>query len=76
MRFHECIQLRPLLLLLRRGQARLLLPLVVHHFLDDTASVTIQVRKLRVLRLDLLCVNLFITLNDGFPPVLLVFLGE
>ena len=73
---HELLELILLLLFVGRGQAGLLLSLIVHHFLNDAASVTIQVRQLRVLWLHLLSVDLDITLNDGTPPLLLVFLSK
>ena len=76
MRLHESIQLGTLLLLFRRWQACLFLSLIVHHFLYDAARVAIQVGQLGVLRLNLLCVDLLVALDNGRPPILLIFLGQ
>jgi hypothetical protein len=73
---HECIQLTFLLLLVCGRQTSLLLSLIVHHFLNNATCVTIEIRKFRVLWLDLLCVDLFVSRNDRVPPVLLILLGE
>ncbi len=48
------------LLLLRRGQAHLLLPLVVHHFLHHRARLAVQIAQRAVLGLELGRVNLWI----------------
>lgn len=76
MRFHECIELTLLLLLICSWKTSLLLPLIIHHFLDNTTRVSIQVRKLGVLRFDLLGVDLFVAYDDLIPPVLSILFGE
>lgn len=45
-----------------------------HHLLDRLAGLAVQIRQLGILRLDLLCVDLRLTLDHALPPVHFVHL--
>ena len=65
-----------LLLLIRRGQALLLLALVVHHLLDHAARLAVEIGQLGGLGLDLGDVDLGRVGDDMRPPLHLVGLVE
>ena len=73
---HELLQCLLLCHFVRSRETHLFLSLIEHHFLNNASSVAIQVRKLRVLRLNLASVDISIALNDSVPPCLLILLGE
>jgi len=73
---HESLELVLLLNLITSGQSLLFLLLVKHHLLDGGASFAIQVRELRILGLNLLCINLGVALDHTVPPVHTVNLDE
>jgi hypothetical protein len=73
---HNGLELVFLLEFITGRQALLFLLLVKHHFLDSGSSLLVEIGELRVLRLDLLGVNLRITLNHAIPPVHLVNLTQ
>ena len=76
MSVHECLEFVFLLELLTGRESFLLLLLIEHHLLDGLASRVIEVRQLRVLRLNLLGVDLGVALNDAVPPVHAVHLHK
>lgn len=60
-------------LLLTRRLSHLLLPLIIHHLLDHTPRLAVQIPQLAVLRLDLGSVEEVRGVGgDGGPPLLLV----
>ena len=61
-----------LALVVRGGQAHLLLALVVHHLLDHAARLAVEVRQLAVLGLDLGHVDLGRARDHVGPPLHLV----
>jgi hypothetical protein len=61
-----------LFLLITRGFAHLLLPLIVHHLLDHATRVAVQVAQLAVIRLDLAYVDLGCRGDHVCPPLHLV----
>lgn len=65
-----------LLLLVARRQACLLLTLVVHHLLDHSPGLAVEVRQLAVLGRDFGDVNLGRVCHDVCPPLHLVDLVE
>ena len=68
----ELLQKIPLLLLVTRQPALLLLSLIIHHLLDHSPSLPIQIAQIRRLRRDLTNVDLGRTRNDMSPPFHLV----
>lgn len=72
----ELVQNIQLLLLVTRGLASLLLPLVEHHLLDHAASLAVQVAELTVLGLDLRSVDFGGRGDDMGPPLELVHFVE
>lgn len=72
----ELLQDVELLLLVARGLACLLLPLVEHHLLDHAACLAVEIAQLAVLRLDLAGVDLGGRGDDVRPPLHLVDLVE
>lgn len=76
MSFHELSQLVLLFLFFRGREALLFLLLIVHHLFYSGASLSIKVRELGVLRVNLLSVNLGVSLDDTVPPVHLVLLSN
>jgi hypothetical protein len=65
-----------LVLLIRAGQALLLLLLVEHHLLDHAAGLAVEIRQLGVIGLDLGNVDLRRRGDDVSPPLHLVHLVE
>lgn len=76
MSIHECLELVLLLTLLARRFAHGFLLLIEHHFLNRLPRLSVQVRELGVLRLDLLRVDLDVSLKEAVPPVLTLMLLE
>lgn len=68
----KLLQKLHLLLLVARRPPRLLLALVIHHLLNHTPRLAVQVTQLRVLGHDLLYVDLGRAGNDMRPPLHLV----
>lgn len=68
----ELLQHLNFLLLITRRLARLLLSLIIHHLLDHTPRLSIQITQLRVLRCDLGDVYLRRRGNNMCPPFHLV----
>ena len=76
MRIHKGLKLVFLFQLVACGQAFLLLLLIKHHLFNNTASFVIQVAQLAILWLNLLGIDLLVTLKNAVPPVLTLLLGE
>ena len=72
----EFLQQIRFLLLVTSHATRLLLALIVHHFLDHGAGLTIQVTQARVLGCDFRDVDLRRSLHNMRPPFHLVHLIE
>lgn len=72
----ELLQDIHLLLLIRRRQPLLLLVLIKHHLLHHSSGLTVKVRQVRVLGLDLSHVDHWGTGDDVRPPLHLVDLVE
>lgn len=68
----EFLQQLHLLLLVAARATRLLLSLVIHHFLDHGASLTIQITQTGILWRDLGYINLGRSCHDMRPPLDLV----
>ena len=68
MLFHELRQHILLLLLITTGLPLALHLLIIHHLLDHAARLAVQLRQLRVLRLDFLHVDLGCGRDDVGPP--------
>lgn len=73
---HELLQHVLLLLLIAALATRLLLALVIHHLLDHTAGLAVQVAELAVLGRDLGRVDLGCGRHDVRPPFHLVAFVE
>ena len=76
MLFLELLQQVQLLLLVARGLAHLLLPLIEHHLLDHAPRLAVQIAQVAVLGLDLARVDLGRAGDDVGPPLQLVRLVE
>mmetsp|Transcript_1025 Transcript_1025/g.3170 ORF Transcript_1025/g.3170 Transcript_1025/m.3170 type:complete len:242 (+) Transcript_1025:1518-2243(+) len=76
MRCHELLHDTLLLLLFARRQTSSFLSLIVHHLLDNTSSITIQIGEFRVLWLHLGRVDCWMTCDKTIPPLHLVGLLE
>ena len=62
----------PLLFLIAGRFPHLLLALIIHHLLDHTPRLAVQIAQLRVLRCDLGDVNLGRVRHDVRPPLHLI----
>jgi hypothetical protein len=65
---HKLLQHVLLLLLIASGLSHLLLPLVIHHFLNHASSLSIKVTQSAVFRLNLGNINLRRRCYDVGPP--------
>ena len=72
MLLHKLFEHVLLLLLVRGGQAHLLLPLVVHHLLHQSAGLAVQVGQFARLRVDLFGADLRVRRDEFAPPFHLV----
>jgi hypothetical protein len=72
----ELFKHRHLLHFVRRGQPLCLLRLVEHHLFDNASSFIVQISQLAIFGLNLLGIDLFVTLEDTVPPVLTLLLSE
>lgn len=72
----ELLQQIRLLLLITRHTTTLLLPLIIHHLLNHSPCLAIQVTQTRILRLDLGNVDLRRTRDNMRPPLDLVHLVQ
>lgn len=62
--------------LITRRQPLLLLPLIVHHLLNHTPRLAVQITQLAILRFDLRSVYLGRIRHDVSPPLHLIGLVE
>jgi hypothetical protein len=72
----ELLQQLHLLLLVATGTAHFLLSLIIHHLLNHSTSLAIQITQTRILRRDLGHINLRRSSNNMRPPLNLVDLIE
>lgn len=75
-RAFEGLQHVQFLLLITGRLPHLLLPLIIHHLLNHTSRLAIQISQLAILRLDFRDIYLRRGSNDMFPPLHLVHLVE
>ena len=68
----ELLQQLHLLLLITARTTHLLLPLIIHHLLDHSTSLAIQITQTRILRRNLGHINLRRSSNNMRPPLNLV----
>lgn len=73
MSFHKLFKLILLLQLVTGWQTLLFLSHVEHHLLHSRSCFSIQIRQLRRLGIDLLSVDLDVSLDGSAPPAGLVF---